>query len=393
MTHNVITSGLLPKHMGWTDDGYRDVDGVLAGQGDDETNLWVTSDWSRDQMFAVQNHVGYPKLPTTSATSRTPVKVFTISPKTYAAWAFGGDGSDSIITFGGSTTCPNLSGSFRAPGGVNVPSYIATPCGRYYVHTGSSLRYDTLENPASLYPLDGDRYTTGKDPTRLGGDVWATDAAIDVMRNEDDWRGIFVTLPGVDKAAHMWGGVDDDGPTPVTGDAMTHMDFATQTADDQVGKILDELESTDELDNTLVVLTADHGSVVGRAVLRHLRPGAELRLQQLVLRQRRAARRHVPDAPGRPEAAGRDRKPGLLVQRLDGPRVAHRPVRGQGRRGGRDHGRDASGLGGVASQRRPLRPGLPDPLGPDDQRGREVVVRAGRRRSSSTPRAPTTGRT
>ena len=145
-----------------------------------------------------------------------------------------------------------------------MPSYIATPVGRYYVHTGSSLRYDTLENPASLYPLDGDRYTTGKDPTRLGGDVWATDAALDVMRNEDDWRGIFVTLPGVDKAAHMWGGVDDDGPTPVTGDAMTHMDFATQTADDQVGKILDALESTGELDNTLVVLTADHGSVVGR---------------------------------------------------------------------------------------------------------------------------------
>ena len=27
VTHNVITSGQLPKHMGWTDEGYRDVDG------------------------------------------------------------------------------------------------------------------------------------------------------------------------------------------------------------------------------------------------------------------------------------------------------------------------------------------------------------------------------
>src|SRR5688572_17209636 len=26
VTHNVITSGLLPKHMGWTNEGYRDVE-------------------------------------------------------------------------------------------------------------------------------------------------------------------------------------------------------------------------------------------------------------------------------------------------------------------------------------------------------------------------------
>ncbi len=30
VTHNVITSGQLPKHMGWTSEGYRDVDNVLT---------------------------------------------------------------------------------------------------------------------------------------------------------------------------------------------------------------------------------------------------------------------------------------------------------------------------------------------------------------------------
>ena len=30
VTHNVITSGQLPKHMGWTDEGYRDVAGILG---------------------------------------------------------------------------------------------------------------------------------------------------------------------------------------------------------------------------------------------------------------------------------------------------------------------------------------------------------------------------
>ena len=29
VTHNVLTSGLLPKHMGWTTEGYRDVEQVL----------------------------------------------------------------------------------------------------------------------------------------------------------------------------------------------------------------------------------------------------------------------------------------------------------------------------------------------------------------------------
>ncbi len=265
VTHNVITSGQLPKHMGWTDDGYRDVDGVLTGQGtvDPASDLWITSDWTKDQMFAVQQHAGYPKLADYLHTARPGSQVVTISPKTYAAYAFGGAGSDSIVTFGSSTTCPGMSGSWRAIGGVNVPPYLATPCGRYYVPTGSALSYDTLEWPASLYPLDGDRYTSGKDAAHQGGDVWAADAAIDVMRNEADWSGIFVSLPGVDKAAHMWGGVRDDGPS-ATGDPMTHMEFATRTADEQVGKIMAELKATGELDSTLVVLTADHGSVAGK---------------------------------------------------------------------------------------------------------------------------------
>lgn len=259
VTHNVVTSGQLPQHMGWTDEGYRDVDGVLADQGDDDSDLWITSNWSRDQMFAVQEHAGYPKLADYLHDYRPGSKVFTISPKGYAAWAFGGSGSDSIITFGSSTTCPGTVGSWRGPSGVNVPDYLADPCGRYFVHHGSSLTYDTGVLPASLYALDGDRYTIGKDPAHYGGDVWAADAAIDVMRHEDDWSGLFVSLPGVDKSAHMWGGVDDPGGP----DPMTHMEEATRVADEQVGRVMDELESTGELDSTLVVLTSDHGSVAG----------------------------------------------------------------------------------------------------------------------------------
>ena len=259
VTHNVITSGLLPKHTGWTNEGYRDVEDVLPdgpkvdNEGED---LYITSNWDNTSMFPVQQHYGYPKL---ADYLNDTGKVITISPKAYAAYGFGGAGSDSIITFG-SVTC--LDGSrWRGPVGIAVPGYISGTCGsRYYVER--SKIYDTFKEPASLYPALDDRYVVGDDPDHQGGDIWTTDAAIDVMDNED-WSGLFLSLPGVDKAAHMWGGVLDPGPEGPDGDPMTHMEFAAATADAQVGRIMDELEERGELDNTLVVLTADHGSVAG----------------------------------------------------------------------------------------------------------------------------------
>jgi hypothetical protein len=265
VTHNVITSGQLPKHMGWTDEGYRDVAGVL---GDPEPanpdQLYITSNATKD-LFKLQQAAGYPKLADYLGAANPSAKTFTISPKGYAGYAFGGAGSDSIITFGSGPEC-TTGGSWRKPTGENVPSYIlGEPCSRFWVHSGyPTYAYDTTKLPAVLYPLDSDRYTIGKDPAHYGGDVWAADAAVEIMRNDPSWNGIFVTLPGVDKAAHMWGGVTDPGPTGADGDAMTHMTNATAVADQQVGKIMAELKARGELDNTLVVLTADHGSVAGK---------------------------------------------------------------------------------------------------------------------------------
>jgi Type I phosphodiesterase / nucleotide pyrophosphatase len=264
VTHNVITSGQLPKHMGWTDEGYRDVDGLL---GDPEpTNpdqLYITSN-ATTELLTLQQAAGYPKLADYLGEADPKARTFTISPKAYAAYAFGGAGSDSIITFGSGPEC-TAGGSWRKPVGVEVPPYIlGEPCSRFWVHSGyPDYAYDTTKLPAILYPLDSDRYVTGKDPAHLGGDVWAADAAVAVMRNEPAWNGIFVSLPGVDKAAHMWGGTSDPGPTGTDGDPMTHMAAATAEADRQVARIIAELEAQDELDDTLVVLTSDHGSVAG----------------------------------------------------------------------------------------------------------------------------------
>ena len=257
VTHNVITSGLLPKHTGWTTEGYRDVDNILPDVkvGNPGDNLFISSNWDDTSMFPVMNYYGYPKL--ADYLNQTGV-VATISPKVYAAYAFGGPGSDIIVRFGGTVTCPDGL-RYRFPLGTNVPSYISSECGSKYLVPRDKI-FDTGKLPASLYPAVDARYVVGHDPAHQGGDVWATNAALDVMANED-WSGIFVTLPGVDKAAHMWGGVNDPGPTGADGDAMTHMQFAADTADDQVGRIMDALEASGDLDDTLVVLTADHGSV------------------------------------------------------------------------------------------------------------------------------------
>ena len=269
VTHNVITSGQLPKHMGWTDEGYRDVAGLL---GDPEpTNpdqLYITSNFGAPEMFALQQAAGYPKLadylgaadprPRRSPSARrgTP-RGRSVAP----AWT---RTSPSAVR-----TCTNAAGSWRKPSGTATappPSYIlGGECSRFWVHSGyPAYAYDTTKLPAVLYPLDSDRYVTGHDLAHEGGDVWAADAAVAIMRNDPSWNGIFVTLPGVDKAAHMWGGVTDPGPTGADGDPMTHMAAATAEADRQVGKLMAELKARGELDNTLVVLTADHGSVAGK---------------------------------------------------------------------------------------------------------------------------------
>ena len=114
VTHNVITSGMLPKHMGWTNEGYRDVDGVLGPQG----GLYITSNFGYDQMAALQEHAGYPHL---SDYLDDTGKVFTVSPKAYAAYGLGGPGSanTSVITFTSGPTCDGV--RYRMPTGVPAP--------------------------------------------------------------------------------------------------------------------------------------------------------------------------------------------------------------------------------------------------------------------------------
>jgi hypothetical protein len=255
ISHNVITSGQLPKDMGWADEAFRDTDKVLAATEE----MYVTGSLGRDDFNKLIAHGGYWKLADYLHAAHPGTKFIAAGQKNYAVHTSNGPTGDISVTFASRATCNGVAG-LRGPTGFNVPSYINTPaCGRFWVDSRTDLDYGTKTTPpAWLYPLDGNRFAPGRDPDHLGGDIWTTDAGMAMMENEP-WSGMLLTLGSIDKASHMWGGITDTGTYPAGSDAeQAHLRFIAKTADDQVGRLLDKLEELGQDDETLVVLTTDH---------------------------------------------------------------------------------------------------------------------------------------
>jgi hypothetical protein len=251
ISHNVITSGLFPKHMGWSNEVFRDVGNAL---GEGAGAYHVTSSLSCSQFETLLQAQGYPKLD-----DHLGGRFISVGQKPTAVCPAGhpADLDDIIVHLGGRTTCNGV--RYRIPDGAHVPTYIKDPtCGRFYVDVSQPYG-TTTTSPAWMYPLDGNRFAVGNDPGHLGGDVWTADAAIELMRHETDWKGMMVSLGSVDKMAHMWG-TDDAGASGAGDDVheQAHLPFAARTADQQVGRLLAELEARGLRDDTLVVLTTDH---------------------------------------------------------------------------------------------------------------------------------------
>lgn len=263
ISHNVMTSGMLPKHMGWSDEWYRDVDGVLGAPGLN----YVSGSMSQPQFDALITNKGYPKLADYLRAAFPGTTVATIGEKNYAVYSMSGPGSDIRLTFSGRSYDCDGDGvnNWRGPTGIGVPTYISAPvCNEFYVNGDKALDYGTLTtSPAWMYPLEGNRDFPGYDPAHQGGDVWVTNAAEKVMDNEN-WSGLFLTYGGLDKAGHMWGGLNDEAPYP-GGDDSVHIASMAKIADDQVGRIIDRLEADGLLDETLVVLTTDHAQLTAES--------------------------------------------------------------------------------------------------------------------------------
>lgn len=256
ITHNVLTTGVLPKNMGWSDEVTRDVDDVL---GEGPGAFFVTSSLGRDQFFDLQADSGNKRLGDFLHESYPGSKFITVGEKPTATYTSGGPSADIIVTLSGRNfNCAGVGNTYRGPTGVAVPTYLsAPPCGRYYIDSNADLDYGTRTDcPACMYPEDGNRFVPGNDPAHYGGDTWVADAAMAMMENEP-WSGMLVSFGGVDKIAHMWGGITDTGVYPAPFDQV-HERLIAKNADDQVGQLVTKLRDLGQLDDTLIVLTTDH---------------------------------------------------------------------------------------------------------------------------------------
>jgi arylsulfatase A-like enzyme len=72
----------------------------------------------------------------------------------------------------------------------------------------------------------------------------------------------------------MWGPEDqgEAGAAPGSVEEMRHLPFVAKNADAQVGKIVDALDAQGILDETLIVITADHAAQTGNPFLGNLNP-------------------------------------------------------------------------------------------------------------------------
>jgi Type I phosphodiesterase / nucleotide pyrophosphatase len=305
ISHNVITSGQLPKHMGWSNEVYRDTDGVLGAPG----AYHVTSSMSCAQFKALIEHGNYPKIqdyldakfgqasPFASFTQKR-TSACTSGHTSPAADGTGTDPEDIIFQIRGSAapltpdpnddpaarvSCDGRS-SWRQPesGNGTLPAYFdaTAPCNRWWTWQGSGAYGTGALSPANIYPLDGDRFvpgipSPGFPAAHVGGDNWSTDAVIRFIENEDNWHGMMVSLGGIDKLGHMWGPEDqgEAGAAPGSVEEMRHLPFIAKNADAQVGRIVDALEAKGLLDETLIVITADHAAQTGRPFHGVLAPG------------------------------------------------------------------------------------------------------------------------
>jgi len=274
VSHNVMVSGLYPKNMGWSDEAIRDTQNIL-GYG---ANAIVTvGDLGYADYLKLIQAMDYPKLGDYLHDKFPGTIVANVGEKGYQVESMAASSSDYWVRMGSKKTTASLAdptvvpwtGTYRGVGG-NPPAYIASD-NRFKVSVGNNSDpndyYGTkVDQPAWRYPEDG-RYVAGPYADHLSGDTWVADAAMKIMENED-WSGLFVTFSAIDKIGHLWGGGAVDNLDTYTWDPESifrevHMPWAAKNADDQLGRLIQKLKDEDQYDDTLIIVTADHGSTYG----------------------------------------------------------------------------------------------------------------------------------
>ena len=276
VSHNVMVSGLFPKHMGWSDEAFRDVDNVLGfGAG----AIVTSGDLGFAQYEALIQSAGdYPKLGDYLRDRIPGHHRRQRRPEGLPGRVDGGRELRPLRAYGvheaRDDPAPDgsaVDGTYRGPRGI-VPSYISYGPALLRQRrqrqrqrrppAGGLLRHQDRQAGLALSggrPLRARSLRRSRERRRLG-----RRRGMAIMDNED-WSGMFVTLSAIDKIGHMWGGGRSTTQGTYTWDPNSmfnwvHMPFAAKNADDQLGRIIDKLRELGQLDDTLIVLTADHGA-------------------------------------------------------------------------------------------------------------------------------------
>jgi hypothetical protein len=272
VSHNVMVSGLFPKHMGWSDEAFRDVDNIL-GYGE---NAIVTSgDLGTSSYVKLIENMDYPKLGDYLKLKFPDKIIANVGQKGYQVESMAASSSDYWVRMDSAKATTTLAdpsvvpwtGKYRGPKG-QLPTYIATD-NRFLISAGNATdAYGTNTTPpAWIYPEDG-RYAPSEYAGHESGDAWVADAALKIIDNEA-WSGLWVTFSAIDKIGHMWGGGAVDTPATYNWDPndflqdSIHMPWVAKNADNQLGRLIAQLKAKGQFDDTLIIVTADHGSTYG----------------------------------------------------------------------------------------------------------------------------------
>lgn len=255
ISHPVITSGKFPKNLPWGVQLFRDVHGRLGPAGEYHMPARIpTQGWLSllDQVVGDCSIVARIEAQREGST-------FAVAQKEYAAYTFGGPYVDHIIALGSVFKKGPYKGAHTIAG-ENVPDYIKEPVGgRFYVEGVN--RWDSeLEG----YGMKGSGYFTGTDPKRPGGDAWVGDAVEAVMQKEQDWSLILASFGAIDKVAHVLAEHDEPTQKPWALKHGINLRDTLQKADHELGRILDRLEETGLMQETALIITADHGGQYSR---------------------------------------------------------------------------------------------------------------------------------
>lgn len=264
ISHAVMSSGLEPRQLPWGDEIFLDKKEIFAKK---DSNYLIEK-LSTEDLLSLTKLIPPERTLPVLIRNKFDGKVIAVGSKAYAALTFGTANADSIISL-------KKNDDICIPQGLSIPSYISNNP-RFTLNCSSSFGTDN-----ALKKLDA-RYVPGNDQKALGGDTWVADATLEVMEHEN-WSGLLVTFSGIDKAGHVWGTQDESVPKPFTSEFT--FEKVLQNADIQLGRILDYLQQKNLLDETLIVVTADHGAQTNKYYLGNGNPGYSGKVENSPLTQ------------------------------------------------------------------------------------------------------------